>query len=254
MNEYVKSIILALVQGLTEFLPVSSSGHLLLLGRLGLMESSTALFLNLMLHMGTLLAVITVYRKRLYQLIRNPKSDYLLKLVIATIPTVILAALFKFVLPDSLLEGKFVAVGFMITTVLLISSELLRKKELNGLLTYKNSLITGIVQGIAVLPGISRSGSTISTLRFFNVSREAAADFSFLLSIPIIIGSALVETVDVIRTDVVISWGPVAVGVAVSFVSGLIAIKLLLKFVKKYSFIPFGIYTGILAILCLIFL
>jgi Uncharacterized bacitracin resistance protein len=253
MNEYLKSLILGLVQGLTEFLPVSSSGHLALLAKLGLAEEGSWLFFMLMLHVGTLLAVLTAYRKRVWELLKHPTSPYFLKIIVATIPTVMIAAIFKFLLPDSLLNGDYVAFGFIGTTVLLILSEVFRKKNVIKPITYQNSIVTGIVQGIAVLPGLSRSGSTISTMLFYNVDKNEAADFSFLLSIPIIIGSAIVESLDMSLSNVRIDWGPVVLGVAVAFVSGFFAIKFLLRFIKKYSFVPFAIYTGILGILALIF-
>ncbi|MCL2631314.1 MAG: undecaprenyl-diphosphate phosphatase [Firmicutes bacterium] len=249
--DYLKASVLGLVQGLTEFLPVSSSGHLILLDKVGFGESEMPLFFSLMLHVATLLAVVIVYRKKLWQLIKNPLSKESLFLIIATIPTIIIAVIFRFAFSE-LLTGKWLALGFMITALTLTSAELFKRtgKEL----THKSSLITGIVQGIAVLPGISRSGATISAQMLMGIDKEEAAHFSFLLSIPIIIGGAIVESFGLRSAGIQVDIGPLLVGMAIAFASGFVVVRFFVALIKKLTFYPFAVYTFGLAILCLIIL
>lgn len=242
------AFILGLVQGLTEFLPVSSSGHLLLLEKAGIGEPS--LLFNVLLHLGSLFAVLIVFRKPLWQLIRHPIQKKTLYLLLATVPTGAIALIFKFFFP-ALLDGAFLALGFMITACLLTATKTFENSK-NNLLDGKTSIVCGISQGIAVLPGISRSGATISTLMLLGVKKENAFEFSFLLSIPIILASALLESVEFFSVaQTTISGFAVAVGVLTAFVSGFVALKFFASLIKKHSLIPFAVYTATLSILTL---
>lgn len=260
-----ETFILGIIQGASEFLPISSSGHLLLIERLGVGEEN--LFFNIMLHVGTLLAVLIVMRKEWTPLLKRPfqkKNGYIL---LACIPTVVMAIVFKKCFP-SLINGSMLALGFMLTACLLIASEKLifTQPRLNNA---KTSVLTGILQGIAVLPGISRSGATISAMRLLGVDKEEAASFSFLLSIPIILGSALFECVSLIKdgakggapfalnNGVATSIGgveifPLLLGVAAAFLSGLIAIKFFLRLIKSKSLTGFAVYDALLAVAVLV--
>ncbi len=246
----VKAIVLGLVQGFTEFLPVSSSGHLILLERLGLIEPS--IFLNVMLHLGTLLSVFFVFYKEIFYMIRHPVKSDLRYILLATIPTGLIAALIKLFL-EEYLTGKFLPLFFMISAVILITSSTLSNSRNKGL-TVKNTLLTGVMQGIAVLPGISRSGITISALSLLGVDKKRAMDFSFMLSIPIILGSAVAELIMIGRAgDMVIEPIPLVVGMCFSFLGGVISLTLLYKTIKNRSFLGFGIYLALLSIVTLFF-
>lgn len=239
-----EALILGLVQGASEFLPISSSGHLLLLEKLGLGVES--LLFNVTVHGGTLLAVLIVMRKNIWQLVRHPIQKKTGYLILACLPTVALGLLFKLLLP-SLLEGELLGFGFVLTACLLFAGEKL-KSDKTAILSAKNSVLTGVMQGIAVLPGVSRSGATISALTFMGVEKEVAADFSFLLSVPIISGSMLIEGVQCVSASPDVSPLCLIVGAAAAFVSGLAAMLAFLKFIKKHSALPFAVYTLLLGI------
>ena len=241
-----EALILGIVQGASEFLPISSSGHLLLLEKLGI--GTPSLLFNVTVHVGTLLAVLIALLKSWWPLLRHPlqkKTGYIL---IACIPTVMIALVFKFALP-SLLDGALLGFGFVLTACLLFAGEKL-KSTTTALLSPKTSILTGIMQGIAVLPGVSRSGATISALTLQGVDKTTAADFSFLLSIPIILGSALLEGVEVAKSTVALDVGilPLIIGTAAAFISGLVSITLFLKLIKKHSLLPFAVYALLLGI------
>jgi len=247
--DYLKAILLALLQGLTEFLPVSSSGHLIMFENLGLSLSDNDLFFNLMLHLGTLFSVVVVYRKRLIKIFKIKENKDLLYLLIATVPAAVFGVLVRYILPESFIDGTYLPLCFMATSVLLFSSEMIKPKGID--LSKGRALFAGILEGLAVLPGISRSGSTISALRYAGLGKDESADFSFLMALPIIIGATVVEGTDIMVTQTAINWGPTLVGTLVAFFAGMIAIKFLLAFIKKHSLIPFGVYTGAVSIFLL---
>ena len=241
-----QALILGIVQGASEFLPISSSGHLLLLEKLGVGQES--LFFNVMVHVGTLVAVLIAMRKSWFPLLRHPIQKTTGYIILACVPTVALALIFKYLAP-SLISGQLLGFGFVLTACLLTASEVLKKSQ-TTLLTGKTSILTGVLQGIAVLPGVSRSGATISALTLQGVEKTEAANFSFLLSIPIIIGSAILEGVDLARGSFALDIGvlPLIIGTAAAFVSGLLSINFFMKLIKKHSMIGFAIYTLLLGI------
>lgn len=290
--EIWEALVLGIIQGLSEFLPISSSGHLLLIEKLGIGQEN--LFFNVMLHVGTLLAVLIALRKTWIQLIIQPFGDLKKRLtkrktvstkqnkpsgqtisglkaanetyeyqkvfgglaaskidgylVLACVPTVAFAFAFKLLFPD-LLEGKLLGCGFVLTAALLYAGENFNSTK-SALLAPKTSILTGVLQGIAVLPGVSRSGATISALTLQGVEKKAATTFSFLLSIPIILGSALYESLDLFTGKATLSIAPAAVvaGMISAFLSGLVAIKFFLKLIEKHSMTGFVIYTLLLGI------
>lgn len=249
----LESIFMGLLQGLTEFLPVSSSGHLILAQKLFGIEVS--LFFNVMLHVGTLFAVVVVFRKSIVDCLAHPiKNKKFRYLVVASIPTFALALVAKLFLPE-VLDGLLLPVGFALTIVLLVVSKYLYKPRLR----FENAgylpvIVCGVVQGFAVLPGLSRSGSTISTLKLFGVESSDAGEFSFLLSIPVILASALVEGLSAIKTPVDIAWYTILIGIVVAFVSGYVAIKTVMKVLKSDHWLVFAIYLIIPLILSIILL
>lgn len=218
----------------------------MLLEKLGV--GTPDIFFNVMLHVGTLFAVLVAMRKKIVALIKKPFSKEMGFLVVACVPTVVIALVFKLCFP-SLLNGKMLGFGFVLTATLLFVGENLQIAQ-NKVLSCKNTFLSGVLQGIAVLPGVSRSGATISSLTFLGVPKEEASSFSFLLSVPIILGSAIVEFVDVAKGGFAISlpWYLIVLGVAISFVSGLVAIKFFLKLIENHRLSLFIIYTSILGI------
>lgn len=241
-----EAVVLGIVQGATEFLPVSSSGHLLLLEKCGVGEED--LFFNVCLHLGTLVAVLIALRKTWLPLVKHPFNATMKNIVLATIPTVILALVFKAFVPF-LVEGDYLPLGFVATSVLLFVSEKLKTTK-TAVYDTKTSVLTGVMQGMAVLPGLSRSGSTIAVSTLLGVDKTTASEFSFLLSIPVILGSVLFEGIEVFKTSgELLSVGvlPIIVGTLTAFVSGLVAVKGFLGFVKKRSLVGFGVYTLVLS-------
>ncbi|MDD4839764.1 MAG: undecaprenyl-diphosphate phosphatase [Clostridia bacterium] len=251
MMNILDAFILGIVQGFTEFLPVSSSGHLLFLELIGV--GNPSLLFNVLLHLGSLLAVIIVFRSSLRDLICHPLQKKTLLLVIATIPTCAIALVFKYAFP-SLLEGSLLAFGFLLTSCFLFATKFLENNRIRTL-SNKTALLTGICQGIAVLPGVSRSGATISTLMLLGVPKEEAFEFSFLLSIPIIIASAVLESNEFFAASATFTFYPIpiVIGFLSAFVTGFISLKIFASLIKKQSLVPFAIYTAVLAVLALVF-
>lgn len=244
--EIWEALVLGIVQGLGEFLPISSSGHLLLLEKIGI--GTEDMFFNIMLHVATLMAVLIAMRKKWVPLVRHPFNKTNLYIIVACVPTIALAVIFKLLFP-ALLTGKYLGFGFVLTATLLYVGQSFNLHK-TALVDIKTSTLSGVLQGIAVLPGVSRSGATISALTLQGVPKEEAASFSFLLSIPIIIGSALYEGVEMLvtSTPVAMPWEAISVGMLCAFLSGLASIKFFIKLIEKLSFTPFIIYTLLLGI------
>lgn len=236
----IESIFLGLLQGFTEFLPVSSSGHLILAQKLWDIDGN--LFFDVMLHLGTLLAVVISMRKTIWQTIVNWKNKKLLYLVIASVPTFVIALVVKLFVSEQTM-AQLLPIGFALTIVLIVISHYFSKPRLRleqtGVLPV---IATGIVQGIAVLPGLSRSGSTISTMKLFGTNASDSAEFSFLLSIPIILASGVVEIWEVSHSAVAIQWHCVIIGVICAFLSGLVAVNMVMRAVKTKSWIAYAVY------------
>lgn len=249
-------IILCLVQGLTEFLPVSSSGHLLLFERL-FNISGNLLLLNLFLHLATLLAVVLVYRKTIWELIKKPFQPKTYKLLVSTLITLIFAFSYEIFDLDKYMPYTY-GFCFLLTAVLLYSAYLFQKRSLvvrTGEISYKSALLVGAVQGFAVLPGISRSGSTICSLLFCGNDEGEAAEYSFLLSIPIIIGGFVFELLkvkDFSSALAGINGLQIAFAFVFTFLVSLASINLTIKMLKNKKFNFFAVYlifVGILAII-----
>jgi len=264
------AMLLGLVQGLCEFLPVSSSGHLLLLQKMfGITEG--AMFFTVMLHLATLVAVFVVYWDIIVALIRKPFQKTVGLLIVATVPAVVVAVLLKKV---PVLEqfsvaadaGRYLGYCFLLTSLLLLISDNVRRTRVDEAgnrvslkgkrmknMSVGDALVIGCMQGVGVLPGVSRSGSTISGALFTGLNRKTAADFSFLMSIPAIIGGAVFEIPDAIETGMAgLHWTSLAAGMLVAGMTGYFAIKLMLAAVKKKKLWGFAIYTAVLGILVIV--
>ncbi len=248
----LQSIFLGLLQGFTEFLPVSSSGHLILAQKLWDIPGN--LFFDVMLHLGTLLAVIIAMRKTIWQAIVNWRNKKLLYLVIASVPTFVIALIVKLFVPENLMT-QLLPIGFALTIVLIVLSHYLAKPKLrleqSGIVPI---IVTGLTQGIAVMPGLSRSGSTISVMKLFGLNASDSAEFSFLLSIPVIVASAVVEIWEVASSPVSIPWHCVLIGIVCAFLSGLVAVSMVMKAVKRQNWIAYAIYLVVPLVVSLIVL
>lgn len=249
--------VLCVVQGLTEFLPVSSSGHLLFFEQIfGIKENF--LLLNLFLHVATLLAVIIVYRKIIWKLLKHPFQPLTYKLILSTLITLVFALTYEILDLDQII-ANFYGFCFIFTSILLFITYIFQKKSScvnTGEIGVKSAALVGFVQGLAVLPGISRSGSTISSLILAGNDEGKAAEYSFLLSIPIIIGGFLFELIKIIhKNQFSLPTSPILCVVAffITFLVSILSLKLTLKLLKKNKFIIFSIYTFIIGIIVIVF-
>lgn len=247
MKNIINCILIGFIQGITEFLPVSSSGHIVLFG--SLFELDNLLLISIVAHIGTLFAVIYCYRKKLSELVKQPFNKTNKNLIIATIPTVIIVLLFNKFFEDNFSISSLIW-GFLISAILLVIADL--KKEGCKPITKKSSFVMGITQGLAVLPGISRSGSTLVTGLLLGVDKNEALDFSFLMSIPIIIASAVYESFKLFTLQVSVNWLQIFIVMITSFIFGVLSIKIMLKIVKKNKLYFFSIYLIVLSLIMLL--
>ena len=247
MNEYLESIILGIVQGITEFLPISSDGHLeLSKWLLGDNHSAADSFMmTIILHFGTMFAIIWVFRKNILEILKNLNTPegrkFVILVIISMIPAVIVGLALESTM-ESFFSGKIVFVGLMliINGILLLASD--RFKPSSQPITPIRSFLIGIAQAIAILPGISRSGSTITTSLALGIDRKEAGNFSFLIVVPLLLGKM---AKDILGGDLVMSQEkamPLVVGFICSLVVGIFACQLVLKIVLKGKLSYFGIY------------
>ena len=242
------AIILGLVQGLCEFLPVSSSGHLFILeNAFGIQDGGT--FFTIMLHIGTLIAVFIAYWNQIVDIIRHPFQRKTGMLLISTVATVAMYLIFNKLFDEALSSGMLLGYSFLLTAVLLFIVDIFPQKNVKSIqeMRIPSALGIGLMQGIGILPGVSRSGATISGALFFNLERSAAAEYSFLLSIPAIVGGFATEIPDMVRTGFSgINWLPVIVGTLVAAVSGYLAIRFMIRLITKKKLYGFAIYVALL--------
>jgi undecaprenyl-diphosphatase len=247
---YAKIVLLGIIQGLTEFFPVSSSGHLVLFQNLfGLKEPQ--ILVDVMLHLGTLLSLLAFLRKDLLALfqafflfIRNPKKGFqdpemklLSALILASLPTVFIGYFFSGFFESLFASLRIVGLALIITGAYLFLTKYAKEKKKNF---FSHPLLIGVLQGIAIVPGFSRSGLTIGGALYLGWKREEAARFSFLLSIPAILGATLFQ---LSKTDMVSqSWPLILTGVFVSAVFGYTALALLVSIINRGKFHSFSYY------------
>jgi undecaprenyl-diphosphatase len=244
----IQGIILGLVQGLTEFLPVSSSGHLVLFQKLfGI--SGGVLSFDIAVHLATLLAVFVVFRKDIWRMISHPTSKLTLLVVVGTIPTVIIGFAFKDLI-DSLFEsGRTLGLEFIFTGLALIAAEALAKRQGKAKgekeMSYLDAAIVGTAQGVAILPAVSRSGLTLAGSLACGVEREFALKFSFVMSIPPILGAGLLDAKDLVQAGAGLGMPvlPLAAGMVAAAVSGYFAIRFMIKVFSKASLKYFAYYV-----------
>jgi len=269
-----EAAILGLVQGLSEFLPISSSGHLALLEYFFGIEGESALTFAVMLHAGTLISVFAVYFRDIaalfYELAMvvkdlftgkgpginaNPTRKLGFLIITATVPTAIIAMLFKDAFEAMYRMLFVIGAGFLITgTILVIAERIGANRNTTAKMKFRSAFFVGICQGIAICPGISRSGTTIFGSLVCGLTRGEAVKFAFLISIPAILGSAALEAPNAFKAGMDAAMAaPVLIGMAVAAVSGFIAIKTMIKVVSNKKLFGFSVYTWGLGIFVLVY-
>ena len=239
---YAEAIISGIVQGVTEFLPISSSGHLVILHNYFGFKEPQLLF-DIFLHIGTLFAIVVYFWRDIIDLIAT-KRRIVSFIIIGTIPTVLIGYSFSAIFESYFADIKVVGSMLLVTAIFLFAADWAGRRSLDaaavGRMTWFKAIIIGIVQGIAIMPGISRSGSTISSAMLLKVDRRQAIRFSFLLSIPAVLGAVVFKLSNITVTAAVTS--NMAVGAFFAFIFGLGAIYLLIKSVINSNLKFFGFY------------
>ncbi len=279
----LQSILLGLLQGIAEFLPISSSGHLKIVQFLFDLEEVPLLY-DVMLHLATLAAVCIFFRKKLCQLIvafaglfvkkdgltetqlalRNNDRSYIIAVIATTFVTGVIGVVTKKLIDDDVISIKVTCAGLIVTAVILVLSGIIEKKKSDvsddGTVpaelkapTLLQSLAIGLAQGIGTLPGISRSGSTIAGALFCGVNRNTAGEFSFIASIPAILGAFLLELKDLGEVASTCGIAQIVLGCTVAFASGYFALAVLMKLIKKGRLQWFAAYlipVGVIGLVC----
>ncbi len=262
----IESIILGIIQGLTEFLPVSSSGHIEL-GKaiFGIEEKEAGLLFTVVLHFATALSTLVVFWKDIVNIFKgilrfqwNEETRFGLMVILSMIPAVLVGVLYKEQI-ETVFDGNvlLVSVMLLITGVILFMSD--RMKDVSKPLNEGKATLLGIVQAIAILPGISRSGSTIASAVLLGVNREKAARFSFLMVLPLIVGAMAMEFKDYFdmsdaeKQSALILDGTVIAGFVAAFISGYFACKWMIAIVKRSKLTYFSIYCWIVGIIGIVY-
>lgn len=281
----IQGILLGILQGIAEFLPISSSGHLAVVQKLFGLEEVPLLF-DIMLHLATLLAVVLYFRKKIWTLLcvfgrliaRRPapkavnKDDLLcgtesrgrmtiLAVIITTFITGAIGVFTSKLIPD--MPVKVTCAGFIVTAILLVVSSIIERRnssavknsaEKNDGIKWYQAIVIGVMQGIGTLPGISRSGSTIAGSQLCGVNRAAAGEYSFIVSIPAILGAFLLELKDFAEVGSTVGAAPVIAGCAAAFAWGYISLAVLMKIIRRGKLEWFACYLIPAGILGLLFL
>lgn len=258
--DWIEALILGIIQGLTEFLPVSSSGHLELGKHILGVEYSENLTFTVVVHGATVLSTIIVFRKTIIELFReffrfqwNDSTKYIAKIAVSMIPVIIIGLFFKDQV-ESLFTGNILFVGIMllVTAALLAFTYYARERQKE--ISFKDSFIIGIAQALAVIPGISRSGATIATGLYLGNKKEHIAKFSFLMVLIPIIAANVKDLLDFnFSANTGVSVVPLIIGFIAAFVTGLLACTWMIKIVKRGKLIYFAIYCLIVGVIAIIF-
>lgn len=267
---YFQAIFLGVIQGLTEFLPVSSSGHLIFFPKIFGWADQGAAF-DAMMHVATLVAVVFFFRHKIWNLLQSllhyksttPENKlnrkFILFLIVSTIPAGLFGLLASDWIETKLRATWIIGFNMIFWGMVLGLSEWYRKKNGAGKsleqIEIKHSVLMGIAQAVALFPGTSRSGITMTTGMFSGLSKKAAAEFSFLMSIPIIALAGGLHIIEIIKNGVIeVSLSLLVAGFLAAMVSGIFAIWFLMKIIEKWSFKPFVLYRILIGILIFIFL
>ena len=257
--DWLQALILGLVQGLTEFLPVSSSGHLAIGREILGIEASEDLVFEVTVHAATVLSTIVVFRKEILRLLRalfgfkyNDETDYILKICVSMIPVFVVGMFFKDRVEDLFSSPLVVGVALMVTALLLflsdspaLSHRRVPSEAVRNGIGWWQAFVIGLGQALAVVPGLSRSGTTISTGLLCGVKRENVAQFSFLMVLVPILGEAFLDVVGGDMASSSVGALPLLVGFAAAFISGLFACRVMIAIVKKARLKWFALYCAL---------
>jgi undecaprenyl-diphosphatase len=259
---WIEAVVLGLVQGLTEFLPISSSAHLRIVGSVFGWDDPGAAF-TAITQIGTEFAVLLYYRKKIGAIIgtwvrslgnpalrSDPDARMGWLIIIGSIPIVVLGLLFQDQIESTFRDLRIIAIALVVFSLVLFWADRVggTQRELPDL-TVRHGLVFGLAQAMALIPGVSRSGGTITAGRFLGYSRSAAADYSFLLAIPAVLGSGFFQTYE--SLDGGVEWGPTVLATVIAFVVGFAVISWLLRYLARGSFTPFVVYRVVLGLLLL---
>lgn len=251
----LQALVLGIVQGITEFLPVSSSGHLVLLQKIWHISGGGLLFITC-LHLGTLVAVVWALKREVWWLLKNPTSWTARMIVVSVIPTAIIGALFEDVFEKIFQSGVTIGFEFVVTGIVLwwmdgVSGTRKRDEDV----TVTDALWVGSLQGAAILPALSRSGLTIAAGLWRGMDRDTAARFSFLLSIPAILGATALQSDNVLKDSNIlghIDWTPILVGTLAAVVAGYAGVKGTFWLIRNSRMKYFAVYVWFLATFVLV--
>ncbi|MGY1840664.1 MULTISPECIES: undecaprenyl-diphosphate phosphatase [unclassified Modestobacter] len=263
---WIEAVVLGLVQGLTEFLPISSSAHLRVVGEAFGWGDPGAAF-TAITQIGTEVAVLLYYRRKIGQIIVTwvkalwtpalrsaPDARMGWLIIVGSIPIVVLGLLFQDTIETTFRDLRIVAIALVAFSLVLYVADRYgsTQREMSDL-TVKHGLLYGLAQAMALIPGVSRSGGTITMGRFLGYSRTAAADYSFLLAVPAVLGAGVFQTYEALTGDIAgeIAWGPTVLATVIAFGVGLTVITWLLRYLKRGSFTPFVVYRIVLGLLVL---
>jgi undecaprenyl-diphosphatase len=256
---WLQALILGIVQGLTEFLPVSSSGHLEIAKSLFGVDPESSFFFTVAVHGATVLSTIFVFRKEIASLIggffkfkMNEETDYSLKILLSMVPVMITGLLLKKPI-ESLFNENLFFIGLMLlaTALILALSHFVRKRDRN--ITYKDALIIGLAQALSVIPGISRSGATIATGLIIGNKKDEIAKFSFLMVLLPVIGANFLEIVSGDAARNTVGLGVIIIGFFAAFISGYLACKWMISLVRRSKLIWFAVYCALIGMLSILF-
>ena len=260
--EWFEALVLGLVQGLTEYLPVSSSGHLAIGSYLFGLQDSDNLMFTVLVHVATILSTFVILwseidwiLKGLFKFKMNDETKYFINILISMIPGGIVGVFFKDYVEEVFGSGLLIVGIMLLVTAALLTFSYYAKPRIKQNISWKDALIIGIAQACAVMPGLSRSGSTIATGLLLGNKKESLAQFSFLMVIPPILGEALLDVMKMMKGEDVfgsISALPLMVGFLAAFISGCIACKWMISIVKRGKLIYFGIYCAIVGAVTII--
>lgn len=265
--DWLQALILGLVQGLTEFLPVSSSGHLAIGKALLGIEPTEDLVFEVTVHAATVLATIVVFRRQIWDLLKglfkfkyNDETDYIAKLCVSMIPVFVVGMFFKDKVEAAFNSLRVVGIALLVTAILLVLSDYLSRRvsaavrESRNGISFWQAFLVGVGQACAVLPGLSRSGTTISTGLLSGVRRENMAMFSFLMVLVPILGETFLDLGGGDMAASTVGTLPLLIGFAAAFVSGLFACRVMIALVRKAQLRWFGLYCALVGVAVLIFL
>jgi len=248
----IHTIILGIIEGITEFLPISSTGHMILAGKvLGISSSDFTKSFEIIIQLGAILAVVVLYAKTLFK-----NFDLLKKTVVAFLPTAVLGLIFYKIIKTYLLDNVWIVIASLFIGGLVIiwfERKLAKNPQLeDSPLTYKKALLIGLAQSVAMIPGVSRSAATIVGGQLIGLSRRQIVEFSFILAIPTMAAATLLDLYKNYQLFTTADLAQLSLGFIVSFILALLAIKTFLKYIQKNNLTSFGWYRIVLAIISII--